>query len=65
MDRLERIATQRGTDPDIAWLLREVFRLRRQLEVEHEIALDLAGIALSKLGAMRDDVEALTSQVAV
>lgn len=65
MDRLERIATRRGTDPDIAWLLREVFRLRQQLEAEHEIALDLASIALSKLEAMRDDVQALTSEVAV
>jgi hypothetical protein len=60
MERLARIAARRDDDPDIAWLLAEVLRLRHQLETEHEIALDLAGIALRKLDAMRDDVEALT-----
>jgi hypothetical protein len=65
MDRLEHIAARRGADPDVAWLIREVIRLRQQLEVEHEIALDLAGIALRKLDEMREDVEALTSEVAV
>jgi hypothetical protein len=65
MDRLELIAARRGTDPDITWLVREVIRLRQHLEAEHEIALDLAGIALSKLDAMRDDVQALTSEVVV
>jgi hypothetical protein len=63
MDRLARIAARRDDDPDITWLLAEVLRLRHQLEAEHEIALDLAGIALRKLDAMRDDVEAMTSRV--
>ncbi len=41
-DRLEEIAADRGTDPDIRWLLDEVLRLRGELEAEHAVILEIA-----------------------
>lgn len=57
-DRLEVIAAQRGTDPDIRWLLDEVMRLRESVDAEHAIALELARLAIQRLLLVTSEVAA-------
>lgn len=58
-DRLEEIAEGRGSDPDIRWLLDEVLRLRDLVEREHQVALDLAQVAIQRLTAITSEVAAV------
>jgi hypothetical protein len=58
-DRLEEIAAARGGDPDIRWLLDEVLRLRELAEHEHEVALELAQVAIQRLTTVTAEVAAV------
>lgn len=60
-DRLEEIAATRGTDPDIRWLLDEVLRLRDLAESEHDVALELAQVAIQRLVTVAAEVAAVIS----
>jgi hypothetical protein len=48
-DRLEQIADQRGTDPDIAWLCRRILKLEADVEFHHRLALELHDVANRRL----------------
>lgn len=58
-DRLEEIAAARGAEPDVRWLLDEVMRLRQLAEQEHEVALDLAQVAIQRLSLVTAEVAAV------
>lgn len=62
-DRLEVIAANRGTEPDVRWLLDEVLRLRDELDYEHGVVLDLSEVTLRRLAVISRDVTALLDGV--
>lgn len=58
-DRLEEIAAARGGDPDVGWLCTEVLRLRDLVDTEHQVALELAQVAIQRLMAAEAEVAAV------
>lgn len=62
-DRLEEIAAARGAEPDVRWLLDEVMRLRQLAEQEHEVALDLARVAIQRLSLVTAEVSAVIAML--
>jgi hypothetical protein len=60
-DRLEEIAATRGNEPDVRWLLDEVLRLRDLADHEHDVALELARVAIQRLMTVTSEVAEVIS----